>query len=47
MWLYDYYIHVMLQMYFKGPASLIAKGDQAEQFVKQFSLNGIKTICKQ
>jgi hypothetical protein len=34
-------------MKFGGPAAFIAKGDEMEKFVKQFSLNGIKTICKQ
>lgn len=48
MWLFDYYIYMMLQMKFMGPAGMIARGDEMEKFVKQFSLNGIKapTICK-
>ena len=46
MWLYDYYIYTMLQMYFMGPAKMIARGDEMEKFVKHFSLNGIKPICK-
>jgi hypothetical protein len=47
MWLYDYYIHMMLQMYFKGPASMIARNDEMEKFIKQFSLNGLRSnLCK-
>jgi hypothetical protein len=37
-WLY-------LQYKFMLPASMIARNDEMEQFVKQYSLNGIKPMC--
>lgn len=45
---YDYQIWLLLQMKFMAPAGMIARNDQMEQFMKQFSLNGVKipTICK-
>ena len=46
MWLFDYYIWMMLQMKFMGPARMIARGDEMEKFVNHFSLNGIKPMCK-
>jgi hypothetical protein len=27
------------------PAGMIAKGDEMEKFVKQYSLNGMKPMC--
>lgn len=45
---FDYCVWLMLQAKFMTPASMIARNDKMEQFMKQFSLNGIKapTICK-
>lgn len=37
-WLY-------LQFKFMTPAGMIAKGDEMEKFVKQYSLNGMKPMC--
>ena len=44
----DYCMWLFLQNKFHGPARAMAKGAEMEQFMKQFSLNGIKvpTICK-
>jgi hypothetical protein len=47
MWLFDYYVWLMLNMKFNGPANMIARNDAMEQWMKHFSLNGVKTtICK-
>ena len=43
MWLFDFYIHAVLQMHFMGPARMIARGDEMEKFIKQFRA---PTICK-
>ena len=42
MWLYDYYVWLYLNVVFMGPAKMIAKNDELEQFLKQCSLCGIK-----
>lgn len=44
----DYCMWLFLQNKFYGPARTMAKGAEMEQFMKQFSLNGVKatTICK-
>ena len=38
----------MIQMKFMSPAAMIAQGSEMEQFMKKFSLNGIRNpnICK-
>jgi hypothetical protein len=45
---FDYQVWLMLQMKFMSPAAMIARGGEMEQFMKHFSLNGVKapTICK-
>lgn len=43
--LFDYYVYLYLQIVFMGPASMIARNDEVEKFVKQFSLNGLKPMC--
>jgi hypothetical protein len=47
MWV-DYQIWLMVQLKFMTPAAMIARGSEMEQFMKQFSLNGIRNpnICK-
>jgi hypothetical protein len=47
MWV-DYQVWLMIQMKFMSPAAMIARGSEMEQFMKQFSLNGIRNpnICK-
>ncbi len=46
-WWIDYNVWLMLQFKFMLPAKLISRGDDMEQFLGQFSLNGIKgNICK-
>jgi hypothetical protein len=40
---FDYQIWLMLQMKFMTPAAVMSKGAEMEQFMKQFSLNGIKS----
>jgi hypothetical protein len=44
----DYQVWLMLQMKFMMPAYMIAKNDDMQEFMKQFSLNGIKSsnLCK-
>ena len=44
---FDYQIWLMVQMKFMTPATMIAQGAEMEQFMKHFSLNGIKSanIC--
>jgi hypothetical protein len=41
-------VWLMLQYKFMSPAAMIAKGDKMEQYMKMYSLNGLKvpTICK-
>jgi hypothetical protein len=41
-------IWLYLQYKFISPASMIARGNEMEEFIKRYSLNGIKipTICK-
>jgi hypothetical protein len=45
---FDYQVWLMLQMKFMTPAYMIAKNNDAQEFMKQFSLNGIKAsnLCK-
>ncbi len=45
---FDYQVWLMLQMKFMMPAYMIAKNDDMQEFMKQFSLNGIKSsnLCK-
>jgi hypothetical protein len=40
---FDYQVWLMLQMKFMTPAYMIAKNDDMQEFMKQFSLNGIKS----
>ncbi len=43
----DYSVWLMLQYKFMYPAKLISYNDDMEGFLRQFSLNGIKSnICK-
>jgi hypothetical protein len=42
--LFDYYIWVLLQMQFMGPARIIARNDAMEEWLKLFKP---PTICKQ
>jgi len=41
-WWFDYTVWLMLQYKFMSPAKMISVGDDMEQFLKCFSLNGIK-----
>lgn len=41
-WWIDYTVWLMLQYRFMAPAKMISAGDDMEQFLKCFSLNGIK-----
>ena len=45
---FDYQVWLMLQMKFMTPAYMIAKNDDVQEFMKQFSLNGVKSsnLCK-
>ena len=45
--LIDYNVWIFLQYYYL-PMRIIAKGDDVDQFISQFSLNGIKAfnICR-
>ena len=45
---FDYQVWLMVQMKFMSPAAIIAQGSEMEQFMKQFSLNGIRSpkFCK-
>jgi hypothetical protein len=43
---YDYQIWLMLQMKFMMPAYMISKNNDMQDFLKQFSLNGLKTHSK-
>jgi hypothetical protein len=46
-WWFDYSVWLMLQWKFMTPAKMISVNDDMEQFLSQFSLNGIKSnICK-
>jgi hypothetical protein len=47
-WWLDYTVWLMLQYKFMYPAKLISVNDDMEKFLKQFSLNGIKSfsICQ-
>jgi len=47
-WWFDYSVWLMLQWKFMSPAKMIAYNDDMENFLKCFSLNGIKSfnICK-
>jgi hypothetical protein len=47
MWV-DYQVWLLVQMKFTTTATMIAQGAEMEQFMKQFSLNGIRNpnICK-
>lgn len=44
----DYCMWLFLQNKFSGPARMIARGSEMEEFIKHFTLNGVKasTICK-
>jgi hypothetical protein len=42
---FDYSIWLMLQMKFMSPAAMIARNDRMEQYMKMYSLNGIKPMC--
>lgn len=44
----DYQIWLMVQMKFMSPSAIMAKSAEMEQFMKQFSLNGIHNpnTCK-
>ena len=44
----DYCVWLCLQNKFMGPARMIARTDAMEQWLKHFSLNGMKipVICK-
>ena len=48
MWLFDYWVWSMLQVKFMMPAQMMTKGGEMEEFVKRYSLNGVKAgnICK-
>jgi hypothetical protein len=47
-WWFDYSVWIMLQYKFMYPAKMIAYNDDMEGFLKQFSLNGIKSfsVCR-
>lgn len=47
-WWFDYCVWIMLQYKFMCPAKMISINDDMENFLKQFSLNGIKSfnICQ-
>jgi hypothetical protein len=47
-WWFDYTVWLMLQYKFMMPARMISVSDDMHDFLKCFSLNGIKptTICK-
>lgn len=47
-WWIDYNVWLMLQLKFAMPAKLISVGSEMEDFLKCFSLNGIKSsnLCK-
>jgi len=47
-WWFDYTVWLMLQYKFMTPAKMISVNDDMEQFLKCFSLNGIKqfNICR-
>jgi hypothetical protein len=38
-------VWLMLQRKFMMPASMIARNDRMEQYMKMYSLNGIKPMC--
>lgn len=47
---FDYQVWLMLQLKFMAPANMIARNDAMEDFLKRYSLNGIKSnlgnMCK-
>jgi hypothetical protein len=47
-WWIDYSVWMMLQFKFMAPAKMISVNDDMEQFLRCFSLNGIKSfnICR-
>jgi len=47
-WWIDYTVWIMLQYKFMMPAKLISTSDDMQEFLRCFSLNGIKhhNICK-
>jgi len=47
-WWFDYSVWLMLQYKFMYPAKLIGYNDDMQDYLKQFSLNGIKSfsICQ-
>jgi len=48
-WWFDYTIWLMLQYKFMAPANMISANDDMQDFLKHFSLNGIKqfNLCRQ
>lgn len=47
-WWFDYTVWLMLQYKFMSPAKMISVNEDMENFLKCFSLNGIKqfSICR-
>ncbi len=47
-WWIDYSVWLMLQYRFATPAKMIAYNDDMENYLKTFSLNGVKAsnLCK-
>lgn len=47
-WWFDYTIWLMLQYKFMTPANMISVNDDMQEYLKHFSLNGIKqfNICR-
>ncbi len=45
---FDYQVWLLLQTKFMMPAYMIGKNDDMQEFMKQFTLNGIKAsnLCK-
>ncbi len=43
-WWIDYSVWMMLQFQFTMPAKIISYNDDMENFLRQFSLNGIKRL---
>jgi hypothetical protein len=47
-WLVDVYVFTFLQLWFM-PLTMMTKSNDMDQFIRQFSLNGLKpmtTICR-
>ncbi len=47
-WWIDYSVWLMLQFKFAAPAKMISYNDGMEEYLRQFSLNGLKSsnLCK-